>query len=281
MLFFSIRCVSAIYNLIWDCDETYNYWEPLHFFLYGSGLQTWEYSPEFSLRSYLYTLVNAAPIWPLKLISPHQKIIHFYSLRLVFALISSLFEMKAYTALRRFSPSVAFYYLAFSLTNVGMFLSSTSFLPSTFAMHLITYAYAKWLVDDCKKAIFAIGCAVLLGWPFVAVFGLPIAVDYLFFKKRGFFNLISIVIVFGAFISIPIILVDSYLYGKFVFPPLNIFIYNVFSAKGGPELYGKEPFSYYVKNCILNFNVLYPIGLIAGLILIYDYFRSNNRYFFR
>ena len=23
--------------------QVYNYWEPLHFILYGSGMQTWEY----------------------------------------------------------------------------------------------------------------------------------------------------------------------------------------------------------------------------------------------
>ena len=48
-----IRLASALYNQIWDCDETYNYWEPLHFTLYKHGFQTWEYSPEFGLRSYL------------------------------------------------------------------------------------------------------------------------------------------------------------------------------------------------------------------------------------
>ena len=37
------RLISARVNLIHDCDEVYNYWEPLHFLLYGSGMQTWEY----------------------------------------------------------------------------------------------------------------------------------------------------------------------------------------------------------------------------------------------
>ena len=37
------RILSALYNIIHDCDEVYNYWEPLHFLLYGHGMQTWEY----------------------------------------------------------------------------------------------------------------------------------------------------------------------------------------------------------------------------------------------
>ncbi len=37
------RYYSAIYNNIHDCDEVFNYWEPLHYLLYKSGFQTWEY----------------------------------------------------------------------------------------------------------------------------------------------------------------------------------------------------------------------------------------------
>ena len=32
-----------MFNIIHDCDEVYNYWEPLHYLLYGYGKQTWEY----------------------------------------------------------------------------------------------------------------------------------------------------------------------------------------------------------------------------------------------
>lgn len=37
------RLVSAVFNIVHDCDEVYNYWEPLHYLLYGYGMQTWEY----------------------------------------------------------------------------------------------------------------------------------------------------------------------------------------------------------------------------------------------
>lgn len=40
---FACRCISALFNIVHDCDEVFNYWEPLHYLLYGSGLQTWEY----------------------------------------------------------------------------------------------------------------------------------------------------------------------------------------------------------------------------------------------
>jgi hypothetical protein len=34
---------STFYNGIWDCDESMNYFEPLHQLLFGYGFQTWEY----------------------------------------------------------------------------------------------------------------------------------------------------------------------------------------------------------------------------------------------
>ncbi|QQP41455.1 Mannosyltransferase, partial [Caligus rogercresseyi] len=46
----SARIISAFWSNISDCDETYNYWEPAHFLLYGKGFQTWEYSPVYALR---------------------------------------------------------------------------------------------------------------------------------------------------------------------------------------------------------------------------------------
>lgn len=46
---FSLFVVLAAVRFHWawnapimDCDETFNYWEPVHYLMYGSGLQTWE-----------------------------------------------------------------------------------------------------------------------------------------------------------------------------------------------------------------------------------------------
>ena len=51
--------LSALFAPIQDCDETFNYWEPTHYLSHGYGLQTWEYSPEFSIRSWLYIGLHA------------------------------------------------------------------------------------------------------------------------------------------------------------------------------------------------------------------------------
>ncbi|CAI5477681.1 unnamed protein product [Closterium sp. Yama58-4] len=61
------RSISAAVNIIHDCDETFNYWEPLHYLLHESGFQTWEYSSAFALRSYLYLFLHALVALPVTL----------------------------------------------------------------------------------------------------------------------------------------------------------------------------------------------------------------------
>ena len=63
----TLRYMSATSNIIHDCDEVFNYWEPLHFLLYKSGFQTWEYRylpPPTPLISCLILLSFANPNAP-------------------------------------------------------------------------------------------------------------------------------------------------------------------------------------------------------------------------
>jgi alpha-1,2-mannosyltransferase len=61
----SVRVALSNRMPLMDCDETFNYWEPLHFLLYPSpthaSWQTWEYSNDFALRTYAYL----TPCWVL------------------------------------------------------------------------------------------------------------------------------------------------------------------------------------------------------------------------
>ena len=56
---FIMRCFSALYRLLDDCDEVYNYWEPTHYLLQGYGRETWEYSTDYKIRSWGYIFVHA------------------------------------------------------------------------------------------------------------------------------------------------------------------------------------------------------------------------------
>ena len=53
-LYITWRVYWTLHLAISDCDEVYNYWEPLHFLLYGHGQQTWEHAHEYALRTYAY-----------------------------------------------------------------------------------------------------------------------------------------------------------------------------------------------------------------------------------
>lgn len=58
-MFLAANLVSALFNPIQDCDETFNFLEPTHYLSHGYGLQTWEWSPAYGIRDWLYVLPHA------------------------------------------------------------------------------------------------------------------------------------------------------------------------------------------------------------------------------
>ena len=57
------RVACAVVNATtFDCDEAFNYWEPLHALTHGHGLQTWEHARAHALRSYAYLFAHYAPV---------------------------------------------------------------------------------------------------------------------------------------------------------------------------------------------------------------------------
>lgn len=69
--------------------------------------------------------------------------------------------------------------------------------------------------------------------------------------------------------QIPVICIDSLVYGKLTIVPWNIVKYNIFGGfERGPTLFGTEPWYFYLNNLILNFNVAVPLALISFPALI-------------
>lgn len=164
------RLVSAIFNNINDCDETFNYLEPLHLLLKGSGLQTWEYSPQYAIRSYAYLWLYAAPMWLFSYVLDVAPLLAFYLFRIGCALVSTASEAYLYSGLmKQFGPEVARISLAILLFSAGMFVSSTAVLPSTFTMYATCVAYAAYWHRHYRISIIACGASVLIGWPFGAI----------------------------------------------------------------------------------------------------------------
>ena len=64
--------------------------------------------------------------------------------------------------------------------------------------------------------------------------------------------------------------IDSLFYRKLVFVPLNIVLYNVFSdSSRGPDIFGTEPWHFYVRNLLLNFNIWFVLAMCAGPLLVF------------
>ncbi|KAM9079256.1 alpha-1,2-mannosyltransferase ALG9 isoform 5-T5 [Megaptera novaeangliae] len=258
----SARLCAALLSNISDCDETFNYWEPTHYLIYGKGFQTWEYSPAYAIRSYAYLLLHAWPAAFHARILQTNKILVFYFLRCLLAFVSCICELYFYKAVcKKFGLHVSRMMLAFLVLSTGMFCSSSAFLPSSFCMYTTLVAMTGWYMDKTSFAVLGVAAGAILGWPFSAALGLPIAFDLLVMKHRwkSFFHwsLVALMI-----FLVPVVVIDSYYYGKLVIAPLNIVLYNVFTPHG-PDLYGIEPWYFYLINGFLNFNVVFALALLV------------------
>ncbi|CAH1104656.1 unnamed protein product [Psylliodes chrysocephalus] len=267
----SARFCAAIWSHISDCDETFNYWEPMHYLIFGKGLQTWEYSPEFGLRSYFYLMVHAAPAWIYQKLLQPNPLLMFYFIRCILGLICAISEVYFYKSVcREFGVHIGRICLAFQLFSAGMFISSTAFLPSSFAMYTTAAACAAWWQQKFALAIFFTALGSILGWPFASLLGLPIAYDMLV-RRKLYLDFAAWSALCALVILVPMIIIDSMLFGKLIIAPLNIVKYNVLGG-AGPSLYGKEPFSFYLFNGFVNFNFVWVFALLSPLAIMLHYF---------
>ncbi|XP_065140218.1 alpha-1,2-mannosyltransferase ALG9 isoform X2 [Paramisgurnus dabryanus] len=258
----SARFCAALLSNISDCDETFNYWEPIHYLLYGTGMQTWEYSPAYAIRSYAYLWLHALPAYFHAKILQTNKVLVFYFLRCMLAFTCCVCELYFYKAVcKKFGLHVGRLLLAFLVLSAGMFCSSAAFLPSTFCMYSTVVAMTGWFQGRPSLAVLGIAAGAIVGWPFSALLGIPIAFDLLLLKRKWKSFILWTLVALVLFL-VPVVVVDSYYYGKLVIAPLNILLYNVFTPHG-PDLYGTEPWHYYFVNGFLNFNIVFVLALFS------------------
>lgn len=268
------RVISALVNPIADCDESFNYWEPLHFMLHGFGFQTWEYSPVYALRSYFYLAFHAliAKATELGLVlaggsgAVVSKVVVFYGVRGALGLLCAYAEALFYqSCVARFGRRTGRYLLWILLWNAGMFHASTALLPSVFVMYLIMLFTSAWMNQQHFVAMLWGVIAVLCGWPYVGVLFLPFALETLY--QRGVLKSLAMGVLIGGSVLALEIGVNFHYYQRIVLPAWNIVYYNVLSGETDSTLYVTEPWSYYVMNLVLNFNVLALVAAPGALFL--------------
>lgn len=292
----AIRIYCAAFMIISDCDETFNYWEPLNLLSRRFGKETWEYSPEYAIRSYAYLIPYYLVNYPVLKLSSHFSLppfLQFYWIRLVgLCGVTSLIEIKlSKTLSTSFNSKVGNWFLFFTSVATGMAHAGVALLPSSLAMQTTILAtmyslesFRGDLVPSSIQAIFSFLIGGVIGWPFALALALPFCLyslyrsmsklsDFFVIAIRSFSRLISIVCVLS--------LIDKYFYkfDSIVIVPINIVLYNVFGGEGqGPEIFGVEPFTYYVLNLIVNFNVVAVLAYLGMVVnpFIYDYkYRSK------
>ena len=181
-VFLVANAIAALLSPIQDCDEVFNYWEPTHYLNHGYGLQTWEYSPEFAIRSWAYAGLHALVIRIGQVLPLGTKTSEFYFLRLALATACALSETRLYAAISRaMNPRVAIFFLMAMLSAPGMYHAAPAYLPSSFAMYTAMLGFAACLHSHgarrTAQGIFWFALGAALGWPFAGALMVPFLLE--------------------------------------------------------------------------------------------------------
>ncbi|KAJ5945032.1 hypothetical protein N7516_005200 [Penicillium verrucosum] len=258
--------LAAIFSPIQDCDEVFNFLEPAHYLQHGYGLQTWEYSPVYSIRSWLYVSLHAA-VGKIGSLVVHTKAAEFYTIRLSLAFMCAACQTRLYSAIcRTLSPRIGLLFVIIVTFSPGMFHASTAFLPSTFTMYMSMLGLASFL--DWKNSrktaqgIMWFGLGTIVGWPFAGALIVPLLVEeaivsfisgsvgsFLYNVFDGIIRCLSILALEVA--------VDYAFFQKLVLVPWNIVAYNILGEKPHKEerfMYPAYPFL--ALSAALSFHII-------------------------
>ncbi|BCR86545.1 dolichyl-P-Man:Man(6)GlcNAc(2)-PP-dolichol alpha-1,2-mannosyltransferase [Aspergillus chevalieri] len=278
--------IAAFLAPIQDCDEVFNFWEPTHYVNYGYGLQTWEYSPVYSIRSWLYISLHALVGKAGSLVF-RDKVSAFYVVRFALAVVCASCETRMYSAIcRTLSPRIGLLFLMIVAFSPGMFHASTAFLPSSFTMYMSMLgltAFLDWRGGQkTAQGIMWFGLGAIVGWPFAGALLLPLLVEeFVIGFLAGSLKKVVFSVVDGALRCLVIlaaeVAVDYVFFQNFTIVPWNIVAYNIFGGEGrGPEIFGTEPWTFYIRNLLLNFNIWFILAMLAAPLLAFQaIFRSQ------
>lgn len=243
--------IATAFNVILDCDETFNYWEPLHYLLYGDALKPWEYDAQFALRPYLFIYLLYIPAVLMKKLKIPKYCI-FKACKFVLA----MFSFWCLGFLSDFSIS--------SLLAPGIFLQAAAFLPNSIACSLCALVLRFWQLRQTNRFLLLLALTAFLTWPYAAVFYSPLAFSVFNGKAVQFSFQLQRYLVVGliaiVYIIIPILIVDYQHYGVVTVSWWNAIVYNVFG--GNDEKFGVEPAHYYLFNGLLSYNLLFLVPIL-------------------
>ncbi|CAE8581675.1 unnamed protein product [Polarella glacialis] len=269
------RILAAAISPIADCDETFNYWEPAHFLAFGRGFQTWEYSPVYALRSYLFLLPHSCVAWLAAQVAGRP--LAFFLTRGAQALFAVAAECCFVVAVgRRIGWEVAATTAWLLAVSPGSFVAAVAFLPSSLAMLQVCVSWSLWLSGRHSWAIFVGAGTVVVIWPFAGLLFVPLGLHALVRSPCRAMAAAVASFLLWAGLSMS---VDSFFYGRTVLPAFEIFRYNVLdrSKSGGSELYGVESWDFYLRNGLLNLTVALPVAALLPVAAVLECACSRAR----
>lgn len=201
-------------------------------------------------------------------------------MRLVFAYVCAICESSAYKVISKaMNHRVALYFMLILVSSAGMFHAAISYLPSSFAMYTNTVAIAAFMDwtsgIGTAQGLFWLSVGTIVGWPFVGVLAIPYVFEELvmcYFTEdimgsagrlfQGTCGALVVLAVEG--------MVDYFFYHQIVIYPYQLAWYNIFGGSGkGPNIFGTEPWHYYIRNLLINFNLWFVLACaVAPLIFL-------------
>lgn len=192
-------------------SQVYNYWEPLHYLLFGAGMQTWEYSSAFALRPFIYLLLHALPAAPAAALAGRAAA--FYAVRAVLATASAASEAALIAALGDVcGRPAAVAALALAAPLAGLFAAAPALLPSSFAMVALTAASAALLRGRTGAVIWWASVGVVWGWVVAGAAFVPAALAVLAAPRLP--RSVGLAVAALAATLGPLVAVDRVLYGR-------------------------------------------------------------------
>lgn len=258
-----------------------------------TSMQTWEYSPVYALRSYLYILVHSVFVWMSQFLRQPSlnktfsflidKPLHvqvFFLTRCLLSSMAASIELQFTHSLKLvFGRRVATLYLLINLITPGSFLVSNQMLPSTSFMLISLLAFSNFLRLQFQRSLLWAVAGTVVCWPFGGI--IYVTLGLLSLRRFGISMTLKTILQSAICILGLVMSVDYFYYGSVVISPLNIILYNTGFAQGGGGagksiLFGVESWTFYIRNLLLNFNVFLLLGCVGLLVMSYDVFRAGD-----
>lgn len=208
-----------------------------------------------------------------------SKTAEFYVIRLFLAVFCAACQTRLYSSIcRSLNPRIGLLFLTIVTFSPGIFHASTAFLPSTFTMYTSMLGLAAFL--DLKggpkiaQGIMWFALGAVVGWPFAGALIVPLlASEAIIAVLSGSIGSFILTVLDGAMRCLAIVAtevaVDYAFFRKLALVPWNIVAYNVFGGDDkGPEIFGVEPWDFYIRNLLLNFNVWFVLAMLAAPLLL-------------